>query len=310
MQNRRRTATSSLNQTKIARRKSENVGKTVAESLTSPIGNKGKQKLKQGFVVVPVTTEKFAGVLSHGYGVKLVEESWERRSTQGGYQEFTISITDSKLMQTHDDASAVFAKPPQGFRAIDPANSPFVFSMTLDARMVPAAIAAISRLPELVISTDKERADAIVKSSIAAAIPLQRGAHAQAVLEGRRITEILSRIHMLTAAEVGTNAGSLSEKPEQLAAQWASRDLVFSIELAGQGIRYPAFQFQPTSGKPWPALSKVLPVLNKAFSKLDLLIWFESPNSAIGGKKPSTILHDTDFLSAVATQSITPIEFW
>ncbi len=310
MQNRRRTATSALDQTKKARRTSENVSKTVTETLTSPIGIKGNQKLKQGFVVVPVTTEKFAGVLTHGYGVNLVEERWERRSTQGGYQEFTISITDSTLIQKKHKATSGFVANPSLVPLKEDPASPFVFSMTLDARMVPAAIAAISRLPELVLSTDKERTDAIVKSSIAAAIPLQRGAHAQAVLEGRRITEILSRIHMLTAAEVGTNAGSSSAKPEQLTAQWASRDLVFSIELAGQGIRYPAFQFQPTSGKPWPALSEVLPVLNKAFSKLDLLIWFESPNAVIGGKKPSSILHDTEFLSAVVTQSIAPIDFW
>lgn len=180
----------------------------------------------------------------------------------------------------------------------------------LGPRESEAAVAALSRLPELMNVIDRERADDILKSSIAAALPLQKGARAQAELAGRRINEIMKNVPMLTASEVGADAKTDAAKPESLAAQWAARGQVFAVELHGVGLRYPAFQFQETSGKPWPSLAKILPPLRKAFSPIDLLIWFLSPNPAINNRSPVTVLHDLEGMTSIVESSLQPVDFW
>lgn len=182
--------------------------------------------------------------------------------------------------------------------------------IALSSREESAARTALGRIPELLRSLDRERVDDIIKASIAAAIPLQRGARGQAELLAKRISEVLASVPMLTAAEVGRNAGTTSDKPEALAAQWSNRKQVFTVELAGHGIRFPSFQFQPDSGKPWPALAKVLPTLLTAFQPIDLLIWFVSPHPALDQLTPDSILHDAERLQSAADATLKPVDFW
>lgn len=188
-----------------------------------------------------------------------------------------------------------------------PASLP---TMTLSSREEAAAHTALRRLPELVRAVDQERVDDVLRSSIAAAIALQPGARAQAELLANRIGELLATVPMHTASELGRKAGSSSGKPDALVAQWASRGQVFSVELAGHGLRYPAFQFQPDSGKPWPVLAKVLPALRKAFAPLDLLAWFHSPHPALNQQAPVSKLHDPPALQGVVDASLAPADFW
>jgi hypothetical protein len=158
--------------------------------------------------------------------------------------------------------------------------------------------------------SDQARLDEIIESSIGDAIPLQPGARGQATLLANRIGEILSCVPMLSASEVGRNAAVPSEQSDALVAKWATRGEVFSVDLAGQGLCYPAFQFQPDSGKPWPVLAKILPELRNAFDPVDLLIWFESPNPAIDQQAPVSVLHDAERLQRVVDESLAPADFW
>jgi len=176
--------------------------------------------------------------------------------------------------------------------------------------LATASVGIFRRVSELVAEVDRERADNIIKASLAAAIPMQEGARAQAELAAGRLRDIFARVTMLTAYEVGKQAGSDSNKPEALASQWATRGQVFALDLAGLGLRYPAFQFQPESGKPWPALAKVLARLKDLFAPLDLLLWFESPNPALDQQAPSSVLHDASRAMAAADAAAEPIAFW
>lgn len=167
----------------------------------------------------------------------------------------------------------------------------------------------VGRIKRLLSMVDEERVNDIILAHIAAAIPLQVGAREQAELTGQTIQEALAHIVMLTAREVAQQTGSTAARPETLAAQWVSRKQIFGVELAGHGVRYPAFQFQP-SGQPWPALKPVLPALLKEFSPLHLLLWFDTPHPALGGGKPSALLHDPQALVLALKDSTTPIDIF
>lgn len=216
----------------------------------------------------------------------------------------TVILTTDSSKVYHPHMTVV-----HGYK-VDDVGKYVVPSITLSSRQEVAARAALRRLPELMRALDQERIDDILKASIAAAIPLQRGARGQAELLAKRISEVLASVPMLTAAEVGRNAGTTSDKPEALAAQWSNRKQVFTVELAGHGIRFPSFQFQPDSGKPWPALAKVLPTLLTAFAPIDLLIWFVSPHPALDQLTPDSILHDAERLQSAADATLKPVDFW
>lgn len=178
----------------------------------------------------------------------------------------------------------------------------------MSPRVREAVQAAFNRVPELLRVADQERADAIIKASIEAALPLQRGVREQAELAAGLIADALGRIPMLTAREVGLNAASKSDKPEGLAAQWFNRQQVFVVDLREAGLRYPAFQFQPESGKPWPSLAKVLPRLQLEMPALDLLLWFDAPHPALGHAKPADCLHNLDAIELALRDTTAPVD--
>ena len=175
-----------------------------------------------------------------------------------------------------------------------------------------AAQAALSGLAGILQRIDASRVQDIVQANIAAAMPLQIGAHAQAQLVGEKIQQALSQIPMLTALEVGERSGSQAAKPEGLAAQWASRKQIFGVEMLGYGLRFPSFQFQQ-GGRPWPSLAKVLPSLSKALAPLDLLLWFDTPHPALDSQSPQSPrqnLHDLEALQAAVHETLTPVEYY
>ena len=175
-----------------------------------------------------------------------------------------------------------------------------------------AAQAALSGLAGILQRVDAGRVQDIIQANIAAAMPLQIGARAQAQLVGEKIQQALSQIPMLTALEVGEQSGSQAAKPEGLAAQWASRKQIFGVEMVGYGLRFPSFQFQQ-SGRPWPSLAKVLPSLSKALAPLDLLLWFDTPHPALNSQSsqsPRQNLHDLESLQAAVHETLTPVEYY
>ena len=178
-----------------------------------------------------------------------------------------------------------------------------------------AAQVALSGLAGILQRIDASRVQDIIQANIAAAMPLQIGARAQAQLVGEKIQQALSQIPMLTALEVGEQSGSQAAKPEGLAAQWASRRQIFGVEMVGYGLRFPSFQFQQ-SGRPWPWLAKVLPSLSKALAPLDLLLWFDTPHPALNSQSsrspqsPRQNLHDLEALQRAVHETLTPVEYY
>ena len=182
-------------------------------------------------------------------------------------------------------------------------------------REAQAAQVALSGLASMLQRIDAARVQDIIQANIAAAMPLQIGARAQAQLVGEKIQQALSQIPMLTALEVGERSGSQAAKPEGLAAQWASRKQIFGVEMVGYGLRFPSFQFQQ-SGRPWPSLAKVLPSLSKALAPLDLLLWFDAPHPALDAQSsrspqsPRQNLHDLEALQRAVDETLTPVEYY
>jgi hypothetical protein len=92
--------------------------------------------------------------------------------------------------------------------------------------------------------------------------------------------------HWFTAQEIdwlfGLDAAALEVK-----------ELVFSVtgDLTVQAL-YPAYQFDPDLGQPWPVIN-TLRLQFEAASLLDWLsIWLEEPNSAFLGDPPASHLGD------------------
>lgn len=183
------------------------------------------------------------------------------------------------------------------------------FPGTLTDRETKAAYTVLSTIGPLLDKLDKQRVEDIIQAHIAAAMPLQDGAREQAQVAGLKIQSALVHIAMLTAREVGEQSGSRAARPESLAAQWVSRKQIFGVELAGHGVRYPAFQFQP-SGRPWPALAHALPKLLKEFAPLYLLLWFDAPHPAIESKAPRDVVHDEATLELVMRDSLRQIDHY
>jgi len=165
------------------------------------------------------------------------------------------------------------------------------------------------RIQSLLKVVDAQRANDIVQAHIAAAIPLQAGAFEQAELVGQKAHQALAHIPLLTARQVAQQTGSVAARPETLTAQWLSRRQIFGVDLAGHGVRFPAFQFQP-SGQPWPALKQALPTLLNAFSPLHLLLWFDTPHPALAGKAPMEMLHNPLALMQAIHHSTAPIDIF
>lgn len=183
------------------------------------------------------------------------------------------------------------------------------FSRKLTSRETKAARAVLSTIGPLLDRLDKQRVDDIIQAHIAAAMPLQDGAREQAQVTGLKVQSALAHIAMLTGREVGEQSSSRAARPESLTAQWVSRKQIFGVELAGHGVRYPAFQFQP-SGRPWPALTHALPKLLKEFAPLYLLLWFDAPHPALDNKAPREVVHDAPTLELAMRDSLTPIDHY
>jgi hypothetical protein len=102
---------------------------------------------------------------------------------------------------------------------------------------------------------------------------------------------------VLTAAEVGTQAGLALSNPYATAARWKKTGAVFSVNHRGREL-YPAFQFR--DGRPHPTIKAVLAALPRDLSPWETAFWFVSSNGWLEGRAPRNVLDDVAAVTTAA----------
>ncbi|HUG49293.1 MAG TPA: DUF2384 domain-containing protein, partial [Candidatus Limnocylindria bacterium] len=112
----------------------------------------------------------------------------------------------------------------------------------------------------------------------------------------------------LSSAELADGALSRSANRSALAWQWRTSGRMFGVPLRGQW-RYPAFQFDPATGRPRPVISKILAVLQGRLGDWGTALWFAAPNAWLGGARPIDRLEDDPALLHAAEAAVTQPDF-
>jgi hypothetical protein len=117
-----------------------------------------------------------------------------------------------------------------------------------------------------------------------------------AVLQARRNAEartlLLEEFGALRSHEVAELAGSRAANRAALANRWRAENRILAVPLADE-LLYPGFQFT-AEGKPNPAVAPVLGFLrtDPYASDWQTALWFSSPTSWLGGRRPVDLLDD------------------
>jgi hypothetical protein len=115
----------------------------------------------------------------------------------------------------------------------------------------------------------------------------RRPAATRAVLETRAFDAIMNGAEWFSAAEIGRKRDPEAANPHAAVSRWLQNKQIFAIDHRGRKM-YPGYVFGE-SWRPIPELKKVLGILAD-YSPFRLASWFESPNSALGGKRPREVL--------------------
>ena len=105
---------------------------------------------------------------------------------------------------------------------------------------------------------------------------------------------LLAEFGALTAREIADLAGSGAVNRAQYAHALTRAGKVFSVVHRRQ-VLYPGFQFSSSNGAPIPAIAILLPVLRSRFQgEWEIALWFATPNSWLGGRRPLDVLRDDE----------------
>lgn len=91
-----------------------------------------------------------------------------------------------------------------------------------------------------------------------------------------------------TSAEVAQLAGSRAANTHALANRWRTEGKVFTVSWGGSEA-FPAFQFD-SSGRPLPQISSVIEIFPKGSGGWEIAMWFVTPNSWLGSRRPVDLL--------------------
>ncbi|WP_019467535.1 hypothetical protein [Dyella japonica] len=90
--------------------------------------------------------------------------------------------------------------------------------------------------------------------------------------------------------------------------QWLREERIFGVRLDGVDW-YPAYLFEPTSGRPAQGLDQVIRAFGGVGDGWRLAFWFASVNSYLGGKRPQDELpRDPAAVASAAIQENQPVE--
>lgn len=101
---------------------------------------------------------------------------------------------------------------------------------------------------------------------------------------------ILDDSEWLPAQEVSRrgNAGTTVKNPSGLPNRWKQSGKIFAITSEGKDL-YPGYALD-IGGQPLPLIKKIITLFGETKTPWSLAVWFGSPNSWLGNKKPKDLL--------------------
>ncbi len=102
--------------------------------------------------------------------------------------------------------------------------------------------------------------------------------------------EFLAEFEALDAEGVADLAGSRAGNRRATASRWQGERLCFAIEHEGRLV-FPAFQFDPATGRPRPAVAEVIAALRSVGLRgWSVALWWATPHDALGLRRPADVL--------------------
>jgi hypothetical protein len=112
----------------------------------------------------------------------------------------------------------------------------------------------------------------------------------------------LAEFEALGAEGIADLAGSKAENRRATASRWQSGGLCFAVEHEGRLV-FPAFQFDPTTGRPRPAVANVITALRSVgLGGWSLALWWTTPHDTLGWRRPADVLSTEPGLVIEAAQ--------
>ncbi len=118
----------------------------------------------------------------------------------------------------------------------------------------------------------------------------------------------LDEVETLASAEIARRAHSRSSNSSALAWRWRHAGIIFGVPIRGEW-RYPAFQFDPDSGRPRPVIGRILATLAGRLGDWGTALWFTGPNGWLEGARPIDRLGDEESVLRAARAVIERPEF-
>lgn len=97
---------------------------------------------------------------------------------------------------------------------------------------------------------------------------------------------------LLDADEVAVRAGSRAANRRATASRWVTGGQAFAVSHGGRQL-YPAFQFDPDTGRPRPAVAKVIGSLRSVgVTGWAMALWWATPHDTLAWQRPVDVLAD------------------
>jgi hypothetical protein len=119
--------------------------------------------------------------------------------------------------------------------------------------------------------------------------------------------EFLAEIEVLDAQGVADLAGSKAVNRRATASRWQAEQSCFAVEHEGR-LLFPAFQFDPSTGRPRPAVAEVIATLaGIGLRGWSLALWWVTPHDALDWRRPFELLSEApqDVIEAARLDALT-----
>jgi hypothetical protein len=147
-----------------------------------------------------------------------------------------------------------------------------------------ASILLQARVPPL-----KARMKAVIEGLMATKLP--RPAVLEQIERNARTRDAFIKASggLMTSLEVAKLAASEAGNRAQLAYRWKKEGKIFSVQFKGEPY-YPAFQFEPHTGRPHEVIPRLIKTLGKFYTGWSLALWFTSGSDWLDGKRPIDVI--------------------
>lgn len=102
--------------------------------------------------------------------------------------------------------------------------------------------------------------------------------------------EFLTEFEVLDAEGVADVAGSKADNRRATASRWQGEGLCFGVEHEGRLV-FPAFQFDPGTGRPRPAVAAAISALRSAgLGGWSLALWWAAPHDVLSWRRAADLV--------------------